>query len=160
MAFFYFNGGSSAIAESKLEMKNYIGLYQLSDKKCTILKNSYNPCETSLFLELVKGQFYGIKNTEIALIFWTGDLTQTPELQYTARLLKKNQNKQLSDNKFWITKGNTASEYFIIKNNKLNKYVLEVTEKNQTTVRNISYTLKPVIRGNLPYVRLNYPGNK
>lgn len=160
MSICYFIGISNTGADTKYNIEKHIGLYQLTDKKCTTLKNTYNPCKSSLFLEIVKGQFSGTKNTEIALVFWSGDITQTPELQYTAHRLKRYSKNHILDNKIWITKEQTIIEYLKLKDNTLSKYVLKIIGPNKTIVRNISYSLKPVRRGNLPKVRLNYPGNK
>ncbi len=152
---------SSACADiSTHNLENNIGLYQVVDKKCDVIKNSFNPCSTTYFIEIVKGQFFGIKNTELAFVFWTGDSKIDPELQYTAQLIKGHAKINQSDNKIWLTNNKTTQEFFILEHDQLTRYVLKTAAGSSNNTRNIEYILKPVQRGNFPQVRLNYPGNQ
>jgi hypothetical protein len=141
-------------------LENYLGLYKLVDKKCSVADNAFNPCENTYFLELVKGQFYGIKDSELAIVFWSGDPKVDPELQYTAQRIKNHTASQLTDNKFWLTEDSETQEYLSFSGGELLHYYVRYTTGNKSVTRTITYTLIPAQRGSEPHFRLNYPGNK
>ncbi|MCP4748772.1 MAG: hypothetical protein GY874_21955 [Desulfobacteraceae bacterium] len=150
---------STACANSTHNLESNIGLYKIINKECEIKKNAFNPCKTTYFLEIVKGQFYGIKEGEISLVFWTGDYRIDPNLQYTSELIKIHEKTKLSGSKIWLTDNKTTQEYFVLVDNKLSRYVLIMKGKNKKIIRHIEYTLEPTIRSNMPHVKLNYPND-
>lgn len=150
---------SACAVNSSYHLENNIGLYQIVDKKCEVLPGAFNPCETTQYIEIVKGQFFGVKDREIALVFWTGDSKVDPELQYTAQLIKDHTRAKLSGEIIWLNDDKTTQEYLVLANHQLHRYVFKAMGKNKKVIRHIEYTLKPVLRGNLPHVRLNYPGD-
>ncbi len=139
----------------------HIGLYEVVDSKCEVEEGSFDHCKNTLFIEIVRGQFIGIKDTELAYVFWSGHPEIDPELQYTSHLLNGviERNTSSSD-KLWINKNENTEEYFHIDNGRITKYYVIYISGDNNKTRNIKYTLKPVMRGDLPFVRLNYPGNK
>ena len=141
-------------------IENHIGLYQVMESQCEVATDAFNPCGNTHFIELVKGQFMGIKDSELAYVFWSGDPKIDPELQYTSHLVRNPVITELVDNKFWLNSDAESQEYFGFSDGNLTTYYAKYTSSNKNENRVIQYTLKPVIRGNLPFVRLNYPGNK
>jgi hypothetical protein len=151
----------SACSSSKpFHLENHLGLYKLVDKKCSVADNSFNPCDNTFFIELVKGQFIGIKNSEIAYVFWSGDPVINPELQYTAQIIQNHTSSKLTDNKFWLNNNSNTQEYFGFKKGKLSHYYVKYIIGDKKVTRTIEYTLIPAIRSSEPHFRLNYPGNK
>jgi hypothetical protein len=68
---FYFLVSLSACSISKsFHLEDHLGLYKLVDKECSVSGNPFNPFDNTLFIELVKGQFAGIKDSDIAYVFW------------------------------------------------------------------------------------------
>lgn len=141
-------------------LEAHIGLYQLVEKNCTVAKDGFNLCDSTHFIELVKGQFYGIDDSQLALVVWSGDINKDSELEYTAQLIENHTKTEFSDGKIWLTKDKNIEEYFTISNSALKGYTLKTTEPNATGSREIHYQLQPVRRGNMPHVRLNYPGRE
>jgi hypothetical protein len=141
-------------------LENYLGLYKLVDKKCSVADNSFNPCDSTLFIELVKGQFIGISDSDIGYVFWSGDPAIDPELHYTAHLIGNISTSKLTDNKFWLNNNSNTQEYFYFSKGKLSNYYLMYMSGNSNAPRIIEYTLMPAMRSSEPRFRLNYPGNK
>jgi hypothetical protein len=152
---------TSACSSDKLfNLEDHTGLYKLVDKKCDIVNGAFNPCDNTYFFELVKGQFAGVKDYELAYVFWRGEPEIDPELQYTAQLIKQHSSVKLTGNKLWLNKDRNAQEYLSFSEGKLSQYYVKYMNSNTNVTRVIQYSLKPVQRSNLPFVRLNYPGNK
>ena len=154
---FFLATASACSSEKPFKLENHIGLYELVDKKCDIVDGAFNPCDSTYFFELVKGQFAGIKDSELAYVFWSGDPKIDSELQYTAQLVERHTTKTLSNNKFWLNNDSNTREYLGFSEGKLNHYFVKYTTGNNGATRTIHYSLKPVRRGSLPFVRLNYP---
>lgn len=140
------------------EIDTYIGLYEITDSNCDIPKGSFNPCENTRFFELVKGQFIGVKDTELAYVFWSGYPKNDPELQYTSHLISNHEAKKITDGKFWLNNNGDTQEYLVFSDGILKEYFVKYGSKGKERV--IQYKLAPVRRGNLPLYRMNYPGNK
>ncbi len=151
---------SSCSNTQTFNIEHHIGLYKIVESKCKVAEDAFNPCENIHFVELVKGQFIGVKGSELAYVFWSGDPKIDPELQYASHLIKNHIAKKISDKKFWLNNDGESQEYFGFSEGNLTNYYVKYTTSNKDKVRIIQYTLKPVMRGNLPFVRLNYPGNK
>lgn len=147
-------------SRESVQLESHLGLYKLVDKKCSVPDNAFNPCDNTLFIELVKGQFIGVPDSEIAYVFWSGDPAIDPELQYTAHLIEKFNASQIADNRYWLNNTNSTQEYFSFSKGKLSNYYLMHTSGNTATPRIIEYTLTPAQRSSEPRYRLNYPGNK
>lgn len=141
------------------ELENHIGLYELVDKKCDIVNGAFNPCDSTYFFELVKGQFSGIKDSELAYVFWSGAPEIDPELQYTAQLIKHHSTIKLTNNKLWLNKDSNTQEYLSFSEGKLNRYFVKYTTGNNGATRTIQYSLNPALRADYPHFHLNYPGN-
>ncbi|WP_027710280.1 hypothetical protein [Zooshikella ganghwensis] len=141
-------------------IESYVGLYEVVDSKCEIKEDTYNPCKNTHFIELVKGQFIGTKDAEIAYVFWSGDLKIDPELQYASHTIANHTEQRITNDKFWLNNSSDTEEYFGFSEGSLTSYFVKYTTGNKGDTRIIEYNLRPVIRSNLPHVRLNYPGNK
>lgn len=152
---------NSACSTSKpFHLEDHLGLYKLVDKKCSVADSSFNPCDSTHFIELVKGQFMGIKDSDIAYVFWSGDPSIDPELQYTAQLIQDISTSKLTDDKFWLNNSSDIQEYFGFSKGKIRHYYLKYTGGNMAASRTIVYTLIPAMRSSEPRFRLNYPGNR
>ncbi len=154
---FFLATASACSSEKPFKLENHIGLYELVDKKCDIVDGAFNPCDSTYFFELVKGQFAGIKDSELAYVFWSGDPKIDPELHYTAQLIERHTTKTLSNNKLWLNNDSNTQEYLSFSEGKLNHYFVKYTTGNNGATRTMQYSLKLVRRGSLPFVRLNYP---
>lgn len=141
-------------------IENYIGLYEVVESKCDVAKGSINPCEDTHFFELVKGQFMGVKDSELAYVFWSGDPKIDPELQYSSFLIAPDSSTKIRSSRFWLNEDDESQEYLGFSGGKLTTYYAKYAVGNNGKVRTIEYTLKPVTRDSLPHVRLNYPENE
>ena len=139
----------------KTDVEDYIGLYEVADPKCHAVEQSTDPCEGILFFELVKGRFMGIGDTDLAYVFWSGDPTINPELQYSAFLIGHAHSAKIEEGEFRLNDEEGAEEKLHFANGKLAAYSAQYASG-----RSVQYALKPVSRGDLPHVRLNYPGNE
>jgi len=160
LSIIFFLMTSACSSNKSFDLENHIGLYKLVDKECDIVKGAFNPCDSTYFFELVKGQFSGIKDSELAYVFWSGDAKIDPELQYTAQLIQQHTTIKLAHNKYWLNKNSNTQEYLSFSEGKLNGYFVKYTIGNNDVTRTIQYSLKPVLRANYPNLHLHYPGNK
>jgi len=152
---------TSACSSNKpFNLENHIGLYELVDKKCDIVNGAFNPCDSTYFFELVKGQFSGIKDSELAYVFWNGDPKIDAELQYTAQLIKHHTTLKEANNKLWLNKDSNTQEYLNFSEGELNRYFVKYTIGNSGVTRTMQYSLKSALRANHPSFHLNYPGNE
>jgi len=151
---------SACSSDKPFNLEDYIGLYKLVDKKCDVINGAFNPCDSTYFFELVKGRFSGIKDSELAYVFWSGDPKIDPELQYTAQLIKHYTTVKLTNNKLWLSKDSNTQEYLSFSGDKLSRYFVKYTTGNNGVTRTIQYSLKLALRANQPHFRLDYPGNK
>lgn len=153
----FFLTTSACSNNKKFDLESHIGLYQLVDKKCDIVKDAVNPCDSTYFFELVKGKFSGIKDSDLTYVFWSGAPKIDPELQYTAQLIEHHATVKLTNNKLWLNKDNNTQEYLGFSDGKLNNYFVKYTTENNGATRTIEYSLKPTTRANHPHFYLNYP---
>lgn len=142
------------------EINSYVGLYEITSVDCDIEKGSFDPCENTRFFEIVKGQFIGVKDTDLAYVFWSGDPKIDPELQYTSHLISNHKTKKITKDKFWLNNDPDAQEYLMFSGGVLQKYYVRYNSGDKGRERIIQYTLTPVRRGNLPLFRMNYPGKE
>ena len=84
-------------------IESYIGLYEIVDKECEVAQSDLKACQYDLFFELLKGQFIGIEDRELAAVFWSGDPKIDSELQYTSHLVRNHKSQNISGNKFWLS---------------------------------------------------------
>ena len=113
-----------------------------------------------LFFEIVKGQFVGVKDNELAYVFWSGDPKVDSELQYASHLIVNHESRKISNNKFLLSNDGDSKEYLIFSDGMLIGYHAVYNASDKIKRRVVHYKLNPVRRGNLPLVRLNYLGNK
>ncbi|WP_425641203.1 hypothetical protein ACPUEK_14720 [Marinomonas gallaica] len=139
-------------------IEQYIGLYEIVSADCVVTDSSLNPCENTFFLEILKGQFIGVENSDLAYVFWSGYPEIDPNLQYTSHLIADYSTKMISDKRFWLNKDKTNQEYLIFRDGILVGYYADYLDR-EGKVKKIEYTLKSVRRGDKPSYRLNYPGN-
>lgn len=143
------------------QSQHVIGLYQVDTRVCEVPERYKNDCQATKFIELVKGQFYGVKNNEIAFVNWQDDNSE--ELSYQARNIS-NKNKLIDDQSIIIiSKNETDNEYLKVEQGYVVEYVLSISESTkdaEKSTREYKYTLSPVIRSEIPEYRMNYPGNK
>jgi len=138
-----------------------LGLYQVKSRTCEVPKRFTDDCEKVRFIELVKGQFYGVKNSEIALIIWRGDAGE--ELLYQAKKIGHDIIATSVKNRIIVTNTQSNSEQLKVRNGKVIEYdsVFKKSNKENGEVEMVyRFILTPVIRSNLPEFRMNYPGNK
>lgn len=149
----------SCTSKTNLNKYSYIGLYEITERQCNVPDNALDECTNTKFIELVKGQFYGIKNNETAIVMWRGNKGE--ELLYQARKIEQlSTEKQLSD-KIIISNTETDDERLNIVNGLVSEYSLKINKKSASDTKptEIKYSLRPVKRGLLPEYRMNYPGN-
>ncbi len=151
---------SGCIATKTANIENHIGLYKIVNAECKVAQNDFDPCKYDLFFELVKGQFIGVKDSQLAYVFWSGDPKIDSELQYTSHLISNHKSKKIFDDKFWLSKDNQTQEYLIFSDKKLSGYYAIYNANDDIKRRIISYELKPILRSDFPHIQLNYPGNK
>lgn len=147
--------------EDVFNIDDHIGLYEIVKSDCNIEKGAFDPCESTHFFEILKGQFIGIEDGDLAYVFWSGDPAIDSELQYTSQLIANYKTKKVSGGKFWLNNNNNdddVNEYLILDGGYLKEYYVRYNSGGKS--REIRYTLAPVKRGNLPSFRMNYPGNK
>lgn len=148
-----------AITKSS-SIENYIGLYEVVNSECEVALGSFDPCNTTLFFEITRGQFIGVENNELAYVFWSGDPKVDSELQYTSQIIRGHDLKSISNNKYFLGNDTESQEYLEFSGGELIGYHVVYSAGDGYKRRAIQYKFKPVRRGNLPLVRLNYPGNK
>lgn len=146
---------SACATTQKTDLEDYIGLYEVADPKCHAMEKATDPCAGILFFELVKGRFMGIGDTDLAYVFWSGDPTIDPELQYSAFLIRHAHSAKIEEGEFRLNNEEGAEEKLHFANGKLASYSAQYVSG-----RSVQYALKPVSRGALAHVRLNYPGNE
>lgn len=148
---------AGCVGENKSNIDDHIGLYEIVKSECNIEKGAFNPCESTRFFEILKGQFIGIEDSDLAYVFWSGDPAIDSELQYTSHLIQDYETKTVSNRKYWISNGEGIKEFLILDGGYLKEYYVWYNSEGKS--REIRYTLAPVRRGNLPSFRMNYPGN-
>ena len=151
---------ASCATSDRTNIESYIGLYEVVDSKCDAEEGTVNPCEDTHYFELVKGQFMGVNDSELAYVFWSGDPKIDPELQYSSFLIEHDSSGSLRDGKFWLSDDIESQEYLGFSEGKLTTYYAKYVVGNNGKVRIVEYSLKPVARNSLSHVNLNYPGNK
>lgn len=151
-------GSFSCTGKTVKQQYSYIGLYEIKTRQCHVPDISLDDCKKTKFIELVKGQFFGIKNNEVAVVMWRGD--SGGELLYQARKIEQTSAAHLND-VITISNTGTVAESLKLVDGVVSEYslVISKTANSSTTTNNITYTLKPVKRGLLPEYRMNYPGN-
>ncbi len=141
-------------------IENHIGLYEVVKSECEVAPGSLDPCKNTLFFEILRGQFIGVKDDDFAYVFWSGDPKIDSELQYTSHVIRNYDLKSINKNRFFLVNDTESQEYLEFSDDKLVGYYVTYSAGDEYKRRAIHYKLKPVRRGNLPFVRLNYPGNK
>ncbi len=159
-ALFLMSLSFAACAGDKVNHKNnFIGLYEITDRQCQVSAAALNECNNTQFIELVKGQFYGIKNNETAIVMWRGKKGE--ELLYQARKIKQFDGINPTGKKIIISSSASEIESLKLLDGLVAEYSIKFTQvvKSKTQPAYIHYTLKSVKRGLLPDYRMNYPGN-
>lgn len=151
---------ASCATSDRMNIESYIGLYEVVDSKCDAEEGTVNPCEDTHYFELVKGQFMGVNDSELAYVFWSGDAKIDPELQYAAFLLAHSDVTKIYKSRFLLNEDDETQEYLGFSDGKLTTYNAKYTVGKKGHVKTVQYKLKLVERGSIPHVRLNYPGNK
>jgi len=148
-----------ACAGDKVKQNIIIGLYEIIDRQCQVSAAALNECNNTKFIELVKGQFYGVKNNETAIVMWRG--AKGEELLYQARKIKALEGLSPASKKIVISLDDSESESLKLIDGRVTEYSIKFSQsvKSKTQPAFIHYTLKPVKRGLLPDYRMNYPGN-
>ncbi|MCP3901252.1 MAG: hypothetical protein GY707_16225 [Desulfobacteraceae bacterium] len=135
----------------------------MSKADCKLTDGLFNPCDNIKFLEIVKGQFYGVNPDQLALVQWHAEKGSS-EVEYTANLISDHKKTVEHENKIWIAnkKNNYESEeiFFILQAGKITDYVFKFTQKNivgKVTSRNFHYKLTPIGREKIKKYKLDYP---
>lgn len=142
------------------KVENYIGLYKVIGSNCMVPDGSYSPCDDTLFFEIVQGQFIGIENSDFGYVFWSGDPSIEPELQYQSYTFSQPSNALILDNELVLNDDGQFREYILLAEDGIIEYHGETLETETTQARKVHYVLEPTRRGKQPSVRLNYPGNQ
>ena len=138
--------------------KSVLGLYRVSERVCKVPEAYKNDCEATRFVELVKGQFYGVANNEIAFVNWQG--SEGEALSYQARNISKKNKSINSQDMILISKTKTENEFLTVKNGIVVEYVFKINNPlSKVGAREYRYTLIPANRSDTPENRMNYPGN-
>jgi hypothetical protein len=148
-----------ACAGDKVKQNTIIGLYEITDRQCQVLLVALGECKSTKFIELVRGQFYGIKNNETAIVMWRGDKGE--ELLYQARKINQFNDVKPTSKKIIISADGAETESLILVDGIVIEYVIKFNQAGKSKEQSafIQYMLKPVKRGLLPDYRMNYPGN-
>jgi hypothetical protein len=101
-----------------------------------------------------------VKDGELAYVFWSGDPKIDSELQYTSYVIRAHHLKSINKNKYFLVNDTESKEYLEFSGGKLIGYYVLYSASDGNKRRFIHYKLKPIRRGDLLLVRLNYPGNK
>lgn len=149
-----------ACSTDNYSVESHVGLYKIVSSQCEVEAGEFNPCDYTLFFEIVKGQFIGVEDNELGYVFWSGDPKINPELQYSSHLIRDHKSKKITKNRYSLSEEDGLTEYLLFSENKLTGYTVSYPSHGKHKSRTISYKFKPVQRGNLPEFRLNYPGNK
>lgn len=164
--FKYFNtlllisvGNISCTSHTVTQPYSYINLYEVTERVCDVEGVAKDQCNKTRFIELVKGQFFGVNNNEVALVMWRGDKGE--ELLYQARKLHPITDDMIISGVSYISNKKSEEESLIFSNGVVTQYKFEIQSSGEEgeKVMNIHYRLKPVRRGLIPDYRMNYPGN-
>lgn len=150
-------------ASSTNNLESHIGLYKVVKADCKLTKGLFNPCGNIKYLEIVKGQFYGINPDQLALVHWHAEQGSS-EIEYTASLISNHKQKSSKENKIWLVNQNTknASEkvFFTLKAGKIVGYVFQFNLKKiagKIISRNFQYRLIRIDRKDVKQFKLDYP---
>jgi hypothetical protein len=135
-------------------LEKHIGLYKVVSSQCKVPEGSVNPCETTLFLEVVKDHFK--VNTGLSYVFWSGDPNIDPYLQYEAHSLSREATVDGS-HRLWLRRNDNTQAYFKLRQEEIAEYFTTHWPNDKRRIRHIYYKLQPVSRDNLPSIYLNYP---
>lgn len=102
----------------------------------------------------------GVKDNQLAYVFWSGNPKVDSELQYESHLIPNHESRKIFNNEFLLSHDGESREYLIFSDGMLIGYHAVYNGGDKTKRRVVRYKLNPVRRGNLPFVHLNYPGNK
>ncbi len=159
----------SSCISSTYNLENKIGLYKVIETECSLTQGEFNPCNEIRFIEIVKGQFFGIEPDQLALVFWrSGD---DPELLYEVYEIRNHRQKLQEEKKIWLTNEHIENEkaffiledkkeFFIIESGKITDYIFHLQQKNQAGevfIRDFRYKLSPISRSEIVEFKLNYP---
>ncbi|WP_221274569.1 hypothetical protein [Thaumasiovibrio subtropicus] len=143
---------------SSIEM--HIGLYKIDQASCKANTNVKDHCGNDIFIELVKGQFMGIEDHELAFVVWSGDTNIDPELQYTAFLVPEHLNRSIENDQYIINKDNDSLEQLTFFDDILVEFNATYFSDSNNVKHTVFYQVIPTQRGRHPQYRMNYPGNK
>ncbi len=148
---------------STYNLESHIGLYKVIESNCKLTEGLFNPCDDIKFIEIVKGQFYGINPDQLALVHWHSE-TGSSEIEYTANLISNHKQKLREGNKIWLTNqsidNESEKEFFILKAGKITEYFFQFQRKNKAGKviwRDFHYKLAPSDRREIKKFKLNYP---
>lgn len=157
--------GCLSPVKSTYNLEKNIGLYRIVDKNCQLKDDGHNPCEYTHYIELVKGHFYGIDDSELALVFWTGDLTipeEKEDLTYTAIKISDHRTLPFSDNTIWLTNedisNRSESEYFLVDGSRLTEFNY-IHKTNGQIRRKLHYKLERINNDRSIRYKLKYPND-
>ena len=152
-------GSVSCSSHTVTQPYSYIDLYEVTERVCEVPDIAKDECNNTRFIELVKGQFFGVKNNEVAMVMWRGD--EGEELLYQARKLDPITDDMIISGVSYISNKESEKETLSFSNGVVTRYKFEImiAGKGGEKSRKIDYKLKPAKRGLLPDYRMNYPGN-
>lgn len=149
---------TSCITTQPVTQENLLGLYEITSRQCLGSIELTDNCNKTRFIELVNGQFFGIQNNELGLVFWRGEKGE--ELLYQATKLVLNKSNSFK-NHITISNDENVEEVLQLTNGLVSSYRLSLNKPAENSVKTnfIDYQLRPVSRSSLPEFRMNYPGN-
>ncbi len=152
-------------ASSSHRLESHVGLYKVIKANCKLTEGLFNPCDNIRFLEIVKGQFYGVNPDQLALVQWHAEKGSS-EVEYTANLISDHQKTVEHENKIWIANKTTNNEseeiFFILRSGIITDYVFKFSQKNiagRVTSRDFHYKLTSIDRKKIQKYKLNYPAD-
>lgn len=107
---------SSCATISQVSDFNLLGLYKIEKRQCDGFKEEKLDCESTLFIEFTKGNFYKISDDEVGFIIWRNSTDRN--LLYTARKYendlgdKSSSRVNINENEYLIFTDNNSGQYF------------------------------------------------
>jgi hypothetical protein len=96
-----------------------LGLYKVVDRECRYSAGVPEDCSRTQYIELVKGVFYGIGKSEIALVTW---LAENPSLQHEYAAQDIRRGLFVNAHEFVVQDDAFGKEWFVIRNGSITDY--------------------------------------
>lgn len=146
----------------RYDLSRHVGLYRIDHADCLGYQKAENPCLTDAYIELRKGTFHGIKESDLAIVFWHGNSNEG-QLLYLAREVPAYANLRMFDRTIYLTDrghGNQRnSEYFVINNQQIVEYQYKKLGASRAILKHVTYKLKKQNHDEIQHHLFQYPRN-